>query len=122
MATRGSTNKVEKQESVGAATARVLSETLPPTIGGVVFLSGGMSELEATRNFNEFSQYGSYPWPVSFSFGRALQNSALKRWATDPSRSEEARAELLHRARMNSLARMGDWSLEEESAGERRAQ
>jgi len=116
MATRGSTSKVEIQESVGAATARVLSETLPATIGGVVFLSGGMSELDATRNFNEFSQFGSYPWPVSFSFGRALQNSALKRWASDPSRFAEARAELLNRARMNSLARMGDWSPGEESA------
>lgn len=120
MATRGSTNKVENQESVGAATARVLSAALPPTIGGVVFLSGGMSEIEATRNFNEFSLSGSYPWPVSFSFGRALQNSALKRWAADPSRFEKARSELLHRAKMNSLARMGDWSPEEDSAGEGR--
>ena len=116
MATRGSTSKVEDQESVGAATAQVLSETLPASIGGVVFLSGGMSELEATRNSNEFSQSGSYPWPVSFSFGRALQDSALKHWAADPSRFEEARTVLLHRARMNTLARMGDWSLEEESA------
>lgn len=118
MAARGSTNNVENHESVGAATARVLSEALPPAIGGVVFLSGGMSELEATRNLNEFSQIASCPWPVSFSFGRALQNSALKRWAADPSRFEEARVELLHRARMNSLARMGDWSPTMETTGE----
>ncbi|HUX88859.1 MAG TPA: class I fructose-bisphosphate aldolase [Chloroflexota bacterium] len=118
MAARGSSNNVENHESVGAATARVLSEALPPVVGGVVFLSGGMSELEATRNFNEFSQIASCPWPVSFSFGRALQTSALKRWATDPSRFEEARAELLHRARMNSLARMGDWSPTMETTGE----
>jgi len=117
MATPGSTNKGENQVSIAAATARVLSKALPPAIGGVVFLSGGMSELEATRNLNDFSQIGGYSWPVSFSFGRALQNSALKRWSNDPSRFEEARTELLHRARMNSLARTGDWTPEKDSAG-----
>jgi fructose-bisphosphate aldolase class I len=82
---------------------------VPAAIPGIVFLSGGQSEVEATENLNAINQVGG-PWPLSFSYGRALQASALEVWAGDPGNADAAQAAFAHRARMNALAAGGEWS------------
>ena len=88
---------------------------VPAAVPGIVFLSGGQSEVEATRNLNEINRIGG-PWPLSFSYGRALQASALEVWAGDSANVEAAQQAFLHRARMNSLAVAGKWNAELEQA------
>ena len=78
---------------------------------GIVFLSGGQTEVQATENLNAINQIGG-PWPLSFSYGRALQASALEAWGGDPANAEAAQAAFVHRARMNALAVAGEWSAE----------
>jgi len=105
-------------EDVAEATLACLSNTVPATLAGVVFLSGGQSEIEATEHLNAMNQMGPLPWPLSFSYGRALQESALKVWAANPKGNiANAQQELLHRARMNSLATKGEYNLGAESEG-----
>jgi fructose-bisphosphate aldolase, class I len=86
---------------------------VPAAIPGIVFLSGGQSEVEATENLNAISQVGG-PWPLSFSYGRALQQSALATWNGETANVESAQAVFAHRARMNALAAAGEWSAEVE--------
>jgi len=96
-------------EQVGLATVTALSRTLPPAVPGVVFLSGGQSEQQATENLNAINQCtaAAKPWRLSFSFGRALQASALKAWSgTNVKAGQE---ELLGRAEANSLASQGKY-------------
>ena len=79
-------------------------------MAGIVFLSGVQSEIEATDNLDAMNRIGDLPWPLSFSYGRALQASALKVWGANPQDNvKAAQAELLHRARMNGLATMGQY-------------
>jgi fructose-bisphosphate aldolase class I len=84
---------------------------VPAAVPGIVFLSGGQTEVEATENLNSINRIGG-PWPLSFSYGRALQQSALKAWAGEPGNAEAAKAAFAHRARMNALAAAGEWSAE----------
>jgi fructose-bisphosphate aldolase class I len=84
---------------------------VPAAVPGIVFLSGGQSEVEATENLNAINAIGG-PWTLSFSYGRALQASALAAWDGDPSNAEAAQAAFVHRARMNALAAAGEWSAE----------
>lgn len=88
---------------------------VPAAVPGIVFLSGGQTEVEATENLNSINRIGG-PWPLSFSYGRALQQSALKAWAGEPGNAEAAKAAFAHRARMNALAAAGEWSAELEQA------
>jgi fructose-bisphosphate aldolase, class I len=88
---------------------------VPAMVPGIVFLSGGQSEVEATENLDAINRIGG-PWPLSFSYGRALQASALEAWGGEPANVEAAQAAFAHRARMNSLAAAGDWSAELERA------
>jgi fructose-bisphosphate aldolase class I len=88
---------------------------VPATVPGIVFLSGGQSELEATENLDAINRVGG-PWPLSFSYGRALQASALAAWGGDPANVEAAQSAFLHRARMNALAAAGDWNADVEQA------
>ena len=83
---------------------------------GIVFLSGGLSEVDATRNLNEMNKLGPHPWELSYSFGRALQASALQAWGGKADNKEAAQAAYAHRARCNGLARTGDYSDEVEGA------
>ena len=78
-------------------------------------LSGGQSEVEATRNLDAINRVGG-PWPLSFSYGRALQASALSAWGGDPANVEAAQGAFLHRARMNALAAGGEWNADLEQA------
>jgi fructose-bisphosphate aldolase class I len=93
---------------------------VPALVPGVVFLSGGQSEVQATENLNAINRIGG-PWPLSYSYGRALQASALTAWGGEAANVEAAQAAFLHRARMNSLAVAGQWeaSLEEQVAASR---
>ena len=91
------------------ATVTCLKESVPEDIGGIVFLSGGQSDEEATLNLNAMSKVGELSWPLTFSYGRAIQNPALKSWAVNPNDFVLAQKLLLERARANSLARLGKY-------------
>ncbi len=84
---------------------------VPAAVPGIVFLSGGQAEVEATENLNAINQVGG-PWPLSFSYGRALQQSALAAWGGDAANVEAAQEAFVHRARMNALAAAGEWKAE----------
>ena len=88
---------------------------MPPAVPGIMFLSGGQSELEATLNLNAMNQSPN-PWHVSFSYARALQNSVLKTWMGNPDNIPAAQGALMQRAKANSLAQLGKYTAEGESA------
>ncbi|GAC1538352.1 MAG: fructose-bisphosphate aldolase class I [Candidatus Velthaea sp.] len=92
-------------------TLRVLTETVPPTVAGIAFLSGGQTDERATENLDAINRDERYrkPWPLTFSFGRALQQPALQRWRGDARMVSAAQELLAHRARMNSLAARGGY-------------
>lgn len=98
-----------KPIEVAKATVTCLKESVPEDIGGIVFLSGGQSDEEATLNLNAMSKVGELSWPLTFSYGRAIQNPALKSWAVNPNDFVLAQKLLLERARANSLARLGKY-------------
>ena len=87
---------------------------VPSAVPGIVFLSGGQTEVQATENLNAINRVEGSPWPLSFSYGRALQASALKAWGGDPANADAGQAAFLHRSRMNSQAVAGEWSAEME--------
>lgn len=99
---------------VAKATIDVLKKVLPDNLPGVAFLSGGQGEVEATENLNELNRTGLHPWQLSFSYGRALQDSALKTWNGKQENVKAAQAIFYHRAKMNSLAKTGEYSLDKE--------
>ena len=98
-------------ERIAEATIDCFKGVVPAAVPGIVFLSGGQSEVQATENLNAINRLGG-PWPLSFSYGRALQQSALKAWGGDAANTEAAQAVFVHRARMNALAVAGEWSAE----------
>jgi len=103
-------------EEIAAATVRVLQRTIPPAIPGVTFLSGGQSEVEASRNLNAMNQLASktrIPWALTFSYGRALQASTIKAWGGKKENVAKAQEVLLHRAKANSLAQLGKYEGED---------
>jgi fructose-bisphosphate aldolase class I len=102
-------------ETIAQRTVHNFKRHVPALVPGIVFLSGGQSEVEATENLNAINQIGG-PWPLSFSYGRALQASALRAWGGDPANVDAGQEAFLHRARMNALAVAGDWSADVEQA------
>jgi fructose-bisphosphate aldolase class I len=102
-------------EQVAQQTIDCFLRRVPAMVPGIVFLSGGQSEVEATENLNAINQLGG-PWPLSFSYGRALQSSALAAWGGEAENVEAGQAAFLHRARMNALAAAGDWNAGVEEA------
>ena len=101
-------------EEVAERTVRVLKRTVPAAVAGIVFLSGGQSDEVATEHLNAMNKRnaGQLPWPLAFSYGRALQQPSLKAWKGAAANVAAAQAALLHRARMNSLACAGRYSTE----------
>jgi len=97
------------------ATLRCMRRTVPVAVPGLVFLSGGQSDVRATEHLNAMNQAGAAPWELSFSFGRALQAPALKAWSGRLGNIAAAQQALLHRARCNSAARSGKYSQSMES-------
>jgi fructose-bisphosphate aldolase class I len=98
-------------EEVAARTVRVLKRTVPAAVAGIAFLSGGQSDELATAHLNSMNAQfkGDLPWPLSFSYGRALQQAALKAWKGQPGTVATAQGALAHRARMNGLAALGQY-------------
>lgn len=104
---RDSGQSLSSQE-VADATVRTLKATLPDSVAGVVFLSGGQSADEATSNLNMISQIGDMPWPVTFSYARALQGEALKVWSGKGEAVDEARTVFANRLRKVQAAVKGE--------------
>jgi fructose-bisphosphate aldolase, class I len=105
-----------KPAQVAEATVRCLTANVPSAVPGVVFLSGGQSDLDATVHLNEMNRLGEHPWALSFSYGRALQAPSLKAWGGEPGNVDRGQAALAHRARMNGLAQTGEYTAEREAA------
>ena len=98
-------------EEVAAATLHCLKASVPATLPGIVFLSGGQSDEDATAHLDAMNRMGEKPWPLSFSYGRAMQSAALKIWAEDMSGNVAKAQETVYaRARENGLAALGEWS------------
>lgn len=95
---------------VAETTLRCLRRVVPAAVPGIVFLSGGQSEVQATQHLNALNQIGTAPWELSFSYGRALQHSALETWRGQPANVKAAQAMLYHRTKCNSAARSGKYT------------
>lgn len=96
-------------EQVASATIQTFTQAVPKEVAGIVFLSGGQSERQATSTLNEIEKRKDLPWPLTFSYARALQDSATKVWAGKPENLPAAQAEFVFRAKLNSLARQGKY-------------
>ncbi len=103
---------------VAERTVRVLKRTVPAAQPGVVFLSGGQSDIDATAHLNAMAALPGLPWPLTFSYSRALQNAALKAWRGQAGNVAAAQKAFYHRAHMNGLACQGKWTqaLEKQAA------
>ncbi len=99
-------------DEVAERTVRVLKRTVPAAQPGVVFLSGGQSDLDATAHLNAMNSMKGLPWPLTFSYSRALQNPALKAWSGKAANVAAAQKAFHHRAHMNGLASQGKWKPE----------
>lgn len=105
-------------DEVAERTVRVLKRTVPAAQPGVVFLSGGQSDVSATAHLNAMAAMKGLPWPLTFSYSRALQNPALAAWRGRSENVAAAQRAFHHRARMNGLACQGKWKpdLEKQAA------
>ena len=97
-------------QEVAEATIRCLKRYVPAAVPGIVFLSGGQSDIDATDHLNAMNAMGRQPWEVSFSYGRALQAPVLAAWKGEESKVAAAQKALLKRCRLNGLARDGKYS------------
>ena len=99
-------------DEVAAATLACLKRCVPAAVPSIVFLSGGQTEVEATVHLDRINEMkgDDAPWNLSFSFGRALQQTALATWGGDDAKIDAAKAAFLHRARCSGLATLGDYS------------
>jgi fructose-bisphosphate aldolase class I len=107
--------KAAKQASVAQvaeATIRVLKACVPVAVPGIAFLSGGQSDEEATAHLDAMNKIGGLPWPLTFSYGRALQAAPQSAWRGKSDNVPAAQRAFVHRARMNSLAALGRWTVE----------
>jgi fructose-bisphosphate aldolase class I len=100
-------------EEVAVATVECFMENVPATVPGIVFLSGGQSNTNSTLHLDMINKiHTEKPWPISFSYGRAIQSEALKVWAADPQKNiQAAQAEIIARTKDNSLASLGEWNV-----------
>ena len=96
-------------EEVAKKTLQCLKSSVPDELPGIVFLSGGQSDLDATAHLDAMNKIGGFKWKLSFSYGRALQQAALKTWAGKDDNLEAAQKAFSHRAVMNMKAAQGQW-------------
>jgi fructose-bisphosphate aldolase class I len=99
-------------EEIAERTVNTLRQYVPAAVPGIAFLSGGQSDEEATANLSAMNRLSNLPWALTFSYGRALQTSALVTWNGDPANVAAAQRAFAHRAKMNALASTGDWKPE----------
>jgi len=102
-------------QTVAEATARVLKRHVPPAVPGIAFLSGGQSPAEATLHLSLINQLGPLPWSITFSYGRALQDEALKAWGGAGANFAAGQKEFLRRAKLTALATTGRYASDMES-------
>ena len=101
-------------QTVARQTIRCLKATVPPAVPGIAFLSGGQSDEAATEHLAAMNRIGGFPWQLTFSYGRALQQAALHTWRGHAENVSAAQRAFAHRARMNGRAASGEWTREDE--------
>ena len=114
LAVNKSRDKISNEE-VAKLTLKCLKNSVPSEVPGIAFLSGGQSEIEATENLNLINKNNNTNFIMSYSYGRALQQSALKFWSKNTQDLEGTQKVFNHRAKMNTLAAQGKWSKEFEN-------
>ena len=97
---------------ISSLTLKCLKENVPTEVPGIAFLSGGQTEIEATQNLNEINKINDTNFLISFSYGRALQQSALKNWAKDIKDTSNTQKIFNHRSKMNGLSTSAKWSID----------
>jgi fructose-bisphosphate aldolase class I len=110
-----SSNKKISSEEVAKLTLKCLKENVPSDVPGIAFLSGGQTEIQATENLNLINKYNDTNFIMTYSYGRALQQSALKFWSKDIQNTQGTQKVFNHRANMCTLAAQGKWSAELEA-------
>jgi fructose-bisphosphate aldolase class I len=110
-----SSNEKLSSEKVAKLTLKCLKENVPSEVPGIAFLSGGQSEVEATENLNSINKYNDSNFIMTYSYGRALQQSALKFWSKDINNTQGTQKIFNHRAKMCTLAAQGKWSADLEA-------
>ena len=103
--------KKSNSSEIAKMTLKCLKENVPSEVPGIAFLSGGQSEIEATENLNEINKINDTNFLMSFSYGRALQQSALKNWAKDINDTNNTQKIFSHRSKMNGLSTSAKWSM-----------
>jgi fructose-bisphosphate aldolase class I len=111
----GKENRKASPDEVADATIRCFKTVVPAAVPGIVFLSGGQSDEEATANLDAMNKRGPLPWQLSFSYGRALQAPSLKAWKGDKANFDAGQRAFLQRARLNGAATLGSYSPDMES-------
>ena len=106
-----SSQKIDNKE-IAEMTIKCLKESVPPEVAGIAFLSGGQSERDATKNLNLINIHNNTNFIMTYSYGRALQQSALKFWSKNIKDVKNTQKIFNHRANMNSLAAQGKWTEE----------
>jgi fructose-bisphosphate aldolase class I len=96
-------------DEVAHRTIAALKATVPSAVPGIAYLSGGQSDEEATAHLDAMNKIGGFPWKMTFSYGRALQAAPQKAWSGERQNVPAAQRAFAHRARMNSLASLGQW-------------
>ncbi len=109
-------NQKISSDEISELTLKCLINSVPSEVPGITFLSGGQSELEATKNLNTINKHNKSKFKMTFSYGRALQQSALKHWSNNIDDAEGTQKVFNHRANMCSLASMGKWTEEVDRA------
>ena len=115
IAAKGASQQASAEE-VAEKTVACLTDCVPAEVPGIAFLSGGQDDLEATHHLSLMNAAGPHPWNLTFSYGRALQAPALKAWGGQKANVPAAQAAFAHRAHMNGLAALGQWSQSQEKA------
>ncbi len=105
----------QRVRDVAQATVDVLKSSVPEAMGGVVFLSGGQSPEEATTHLDAIAEHEPLPWPIAFSFARAIQQDALAAWGGDDNKLSIAREEFMRRLELCVRADRGDYDASQES-------
>jgi len=116
MVLSGKDRGVDEPDVVARATLKCFHRVVPAAVPGVVFLSGGQGDEQATANLNAMNALGPHPWELSFSYGRALQAPSLNAWGGDPGNVEAGQRAFYHRAKMNGAARSGLYAPDMETA------
>jgi fructose-bisphosphate aldolase class I len=115
MAVSGKKSKTQAGVTeVAEKTVRMLKNCVPASVPGIAFLSGGQSDEDATAHLDAMNRIGSLPWPLTFSYGRALQAAPQKAWSGKANNVPAGQQAFTHRAHMNSLASKGEWTTDQE--------